>query len=63
LQHSIGVFKKVFEFVALGAEHFCGELRGNLDARDRGVLRHVANFVDLDTGLAGEGRLDLLGKC
>jgi len=54
LQHFVGVFEKVLELIALGAERFRRQLRGHFDSRNRGIFRHVTNFVDLDTGFPGQ---------
>jgi hypothetical protein len=54
LQEFVGVFKEIFELVALGAERLRGKLRGHLDSRHGRIFRNVANLVDLDAGFAGE---------
>jgi hypothetical protein len=54
LQQLLWIFEEIFEFVARRAEHLVRKLRRNLDARNRGILRHVADLVDLDAGLTGQ---------
>jgi hypothetical protein len=52
LQHLVGVFKEIFEFVARRPEDFLRKLRRHLDARYRRVFRNVADFIHLDAGLS-----------
>jgi hypothetical protein len=60
LQHLVGIFKKVAELVAVRAQCFRGELRGNLDSSDGRIFRDVANLVYLDAVFAGERGFQLL---
>jgi hypothetical protein len=62
LQEFVGVFKEIFELVALCAESLRGELRGHLDARDRRIFRDVADLVDLDARFARERGFQLFGE-
>jgi hypothetical protein len=55
LEELVGIFEKVLKLVALRAESLRRKLRGHLDACYGGIFRHVANFVDLNTRLTGEG--------
>jgi hypothetical protein len=57
LQHLVGIFEEIFEFVALRPEHFLRQLRGDFDARDGGIFGHIANFIHLDAGIARESGL------
>jgi hypothetical protein len=57
LQHFVGIFKEFAELLALRAERLCGQLRRHLDSRDRGIFRHVADFIHFDTGVSTEGGL------
>jgi hypothetical protein len=61
LQHFVGIFKEVAELVAVRAQSFRRELRGNLDSSDGRIFRDIANLVHLDAGFAGERGLQLLG--
>jgi hypothetical protein len=59
LQQLIGVFQKISELVSLSSHDFGRELRGDLYARDRRILGHVADLVHLDRGFSRECRLEL----
>jgi hypothetical protein len=59
LQEFVGIFKEVFELVALGAESLRGKLRGHLDPRHGRIFRDVAYLVDLDARFTSERRLQL----
>jgi hypothetical protein len=59
LQHLVWIFEEILEFVALRSEHFLRQLRGDLDARDGRVFRHVTDFVHFDGGVARERGLQL----
>jgi hypothetical protein len=59
LQQFVGIFKEIAKLVALCAQHFRGQLRGNFDSCDGGVFRHVADLIHLDAGVAGERGLQL----
>jgi len=54
LQELVGIFKEVFELVALGTESLRGKLRGHLNSRHGGIFRNIANLVDLDAGFTGK---------
>jgi len=56
------IFKNVPQFIALRTKHSRGELRGHLDSRNRTIFSHEANFVDLDTGIAGQRAFQLFGQ-
>jgi hypothetical protein len=60
LQELVGVFEEILELVTLGAESFCGKLRGHFDSRHGGIFGDIANLVDLDARFTGEGRFQLL---
>src|SRR2546425_1017373 len=62
LQHLVRVFEEVSEFVALRPEHFCRQLRGNLDACHRRIFRHVADLINLDAGLPRQRGFQLFGE-
>jgi hypothetical protein len=62
LEEFIGVFKEIFELVALSAESLRSKLRGHLDPRHGRILRDVANLVDLDTRFARERGFQLFGE-
>ena len=62
LQHLIGVFEEIFEFVACRAEHLLRELRRHLDSRHGRIFRYVADLIHLDAGVATQRGLELLGK-
>jgi hypothetical protein len=49
LQHLVGVFEEIFEFVAGRPEYLLRKLCRHLDARHRGVFRDVADFIHLNT--------------
>jgi hypothetical protein len=57
LQHLVGVFKQFPELIALRAQRLGGQLRRHLDASDRRILRHVADFIHLDGGVSAQGAL------
>jgi hypothetical protein len=52
LQHLVGVFEEIFEFVASRPENFLRKLRRHLDARYGRILGDVADFVHLDAGVS-----------
>jgi hypothetical protein len=54
LQHFVGIFKEFAELIALCAQRLCGQLRRHLDSGDRGIFRHVADFIHFDTGVSAE---------
>jgi len=54
LQHLVGIFEEIFEFVASRPEYLLRKLRRHLDARHRGVFRDVADFIHLDAGVSRE---------
>jgi hypothetical protein len=54
LEELVGVFEKILELVALGAESFRCQLRGHLNSRHGRIFRDVANLVDLDARFTGE---------
>jgi hypothetical protein len=62
LQELVRVFKKVLEFIALSAESFGRELRGDFDSRYGGILRNVANLIDLDARFTCERGFQLFGE-
>jgi hypothetical protein len=62
LQHLVGVFEEVLEFVARGAQHLLCKLRGHFDSSHRGVFRDVADFIHLNTGFSRERRFQLFGQ-
>jgi len=62
LQHLVGVFEEVPELVARRTQYFLGKLRRNLNARYRGIFRHITDLVDLDTGISRERGFQLFGK-
>jgi hypothetical protein len=62
LEHLVGIFEEILEFVALRSKHLLCQLRGDFDSRDGGIFGHVANFIHLDTGIAGQRGLQLLGQ-
>jgi hypothetical protein len=54
LQHLVGILKQFPELIALRAQRLCGQLRRHLDASDRRILRHVADFIHFDGGVSAE---------
>jgi hypothetical protein len=62
LQHLVGVFEEISEFVAGRAEHLLRELRRHLDSRYGRIFRHVANLIYPDASVATQRGLELLGK-
>jgi hypothetical protein len=54
LQHLVGVFEEILEFVAGRTEYFLRQLRRHLDARHRSIFSDVTDFIDLDAGLSGQ---------
>jgi hypothetical protein len=62
LQHLVGVFKEVLEFVARRAQHLLRKLRRHLDPRHRGIFRHVADFIHLDAGVSRQRGFQLFGQ-
>jgi hypothetical protein len=62
LQHLLRIFKYVAVFLPRAAQHFGGQLRGNLDTRHGTIFRHVANFVDSDAGFPGQRGFELFGQ-
>jgi hypothetical protein len=59
LQQAAGVVEQVLEFVAGGAQNFCGKVRGGFYSGDRGILGDVTNLIHLDAGFTCEGGLKL----
>lgn len=59
MEQLAGILKEISQFIALGSEHLARQLRRNLDARNRRILRHIANLVHLDIGVACQGRFQL----
>src|SRR5262249_34488502 len=62
LQQAIGIIQEVLELVAMRAQHFGSQIRGNFHACDRRIFGHVANLVHFDCSFAGERNLQLLCK-
>lgn len=62
LEKFVGVFKKIPKLVALRAEGFCRELRGDLDPRDGRIFGDVTDFIDFDARLTGERGFQLFGE-
>jgi hypothetical protein len=54
LEHLVGVFEEILEFVSGRSEYFLRQLRRHLDARHRRIFRDVADFIDLDARLASQ---------
>jgi hypothetical protein len=63
LQHLVGVFKKLPEFISLRSERFGGQLCGHFDPCHRRVFRHVTDLVHLNTGITTQSCLELLSQC
>jgi hypothetical protein len=59
LQQLVRIFKEIFEFVALRAQHFLCQLRRHLDPGHGRIFRHVADFIHLDAGLSCQRGLQL----
>jgi len=59
LQHFVGVFEEIFEFVASRSEYLLRKLCRHLDARHRGIFRDVTDFIHLDAGVSRQGRFQL----
>jgi hypothetical protein len=57
LQQFLWILKNIAELVALRAQHFGSQVRGNLDSRHRSVFGNEANLVDLDARIAGQRNL------
>jgi hypothetical protein len=62
LQHFVGIFKKISEFVAGSSKSFGGELSGNFDSSHGRIFGDIADFVDLDAVVAGQCGLQLFRK-
>ncbi len=59
LQHLVGIFEEIPEFVASRPEYLLRKLRRHLDARYGRIFRDVADFIHLDAGISRQGRFQL----
>jgi hypothetical protein len=59
LQHFVGIFEEIFEFVASSPEYLLRKLRRHLDACNRRIFRDVADFIHLDTCVSRQRSLQL----
>jgi len=62
LQHLVGVFEEIFEFLASRPEYLLRQLRRHLDARYRRIFRDIADFVHLDAGVSRQRCFQLFGE-
>ncbi len=59
LQHLVGIFEEIFEFVASRPEYLLRKLCRHLDARHRGIFRDVADFIHFDASVSRQRRFQL----